>query len=154
MPVTLPPLVRTPDEGRQVTVRRARITFTATAADTGGRFELYGITLAPDEAPLVRHVHLQMDELVHVTSGELDAIIGDRRLRAREGTTFFIPRGVPHAYANRGPGPAAFLQHFSPSGHREQYYERLARLTGGTLPPTDAQLAELGRCFDEVPVPD
>ncbi len=154
MPQTLPTLVRLPGEGRQVVVRHARITFTATAADTGGRFELYAITLAPDSAPLARHVHLQMDELVHVTGGELEAVIGDRHLRAREGTTLFIPRGTAHAYANRGPQPATLLQHFSPSGHREQYYERLARLTGGALPPTEAQLADLGRRFDEVPVLD
>lgn len=151
MSQTLPVLVRTRGDGRTVTVRHARITFTATTAETGGRFELYDVTLDADAAPLRRHVHLQMDELIVVTAGEVEAIVGDRLLQLRAGTTLFIPRGTPHGWTNRGPAPATLLLHYSPSGHREQYFERLSRLSGGALPPTADQLDDLGRRFDEIP---
>lgn len=153
MSQTLPVLVRARGDGRTVTVRHARITFTATTAETGGRFELYEVVLEPEASPLRRHVHLQMDELIVVTAGEVEAIVGDRQLQVRAGTTLFIPRGTPHGWTNRGPAEATLLLHYSPSGHREQYFERLARLTGGALPPSIEQLDDLGRRFDELPAP-
>lgn len=151
MSQSLPVLVRPRGEGRTIALPNGRVTFTATTADTGGRFELYEVVLEADHAPLRRHLHLQMDELIVVLSGDLEAVVGTRELRLQPGTTVFIPRGTPHAWANRGRTPATVLLHYSPSGQREQYFERLGRLVGGALPPTQAQLDELARRFDEQP---
>lgn len=147
---TLTPIVRATGEGRQVVVGAQRITFTATAAETGGRFELYDFAFEPTESPLVRHLHLHMDELLHVTSGELEVAIGTRVLAARTGSTIFIPRGIAHGFLNRGPGRASALVQFTPSGLRDQFFERLSKLTGGPIPATSSQLADLGRRFDEL----
>jgi mannose-6-phosphate isomerase-like protein (cupin superfamily) len=154
MSQSLPPLVRPRGEGRTVALPHGRVTFTATTADTGGRFELYEVVLEYDGSPLRRHVHLQMDELIVVMDGDLEARIGDRSLRLQPGTTLFIPRGTPHSWANRGRMPATVLLHYSPSGQREQYFERLSRLVGGPLPPSPEQLDDLARRFDEAPIDD
>lgn len=149
---TLPPLVRAPGEGRHVFVPGARVTFTASAAETGGRFELYELDLEPGGAPPQRHVHQQMDELIHVLRGELEITIGDRHVAARAGATLLIPRSVHHSVENRGPGTATALFQWSPSGHRDQYFERLSKLTSGPVAASPVQLADLGRRFDEFPV--
>ena len=152
MSQSLPALIRHRGEGRTVPMPTGSVTFTATTADTGGRFELYELTLEPDQRPLRRHVHQQMEEMIIVAAGELDAVVGERQMRLQPGSTLFIPRGQPHAWGNRGRTPATVLLHFSPSGQREQYFERMARLLGGSLPPTQSQLDDLARRFDEQPV--
>jgi mannose-6-phosphate isomerase-like protein (cupin superfamily) len=147
----LPPVVRAPGEGRYVFVPGARITFTAIATETGGRFELYEVILEPLRGSAERHVHQHMDELIHVTHGEAEVALGDRMVAARAGSTVFIPRGLPHVVFNRGQGPTTMLVQWSPSGHRDQYFERLAKLTSGPLAPPRTQLDDLGRRFDELP---
>jgi len=150
----LPALIRHRGEGRTLPLPTGRVTFTATTADTGGRFELYELDLDPDQRPLRRHVHQQMEEMIIVVDGELDAVVGERQMRLHAGSTLFIPRGLPHAWANRGRSSATVLLHYTPSGQREQYFERMARLLGGSLPPTQAQLDDLARRFDEQPIDD
>lgn len=62
-----------------------------------------------------------------------------------------VPRGTPHAFANRGTTPAKLLIMFCPGSDREKYFEGLAQLfQDGTL--NKEALLELMQRFDQEPV--
>jgi quercetin dioxygenase-like cupin family protein len=70
------------------------------------------------EAPLLhRHDH---DETCYVLAGELTFEVGGELLTARERRCVFVPGGVPHAVANRGPAEARHLTICTPPPGREE----------------------------------
>jgi quercetin dioxygenase-like cupin family protein len=124
-----------------------RLTFTETAADTGGRSVRAEVHLEPGGF-VPRHLHLRQDEKLEVLSGSirLRAQGHDRVLEA--GDTAVITRRHPHRVANAGPGAAAFVLEVHPSRHIEQTIRStfafgrmfcpLARLRRQGRPPTPA----------------
>lgn len=55
------------------------------------------------------------------------------------------PTGIPHAFWNKGPGPARFVEIISPPGF-ESYFDELAELVykGTDDPDFEAGIASLG----------
>jgi uncharacterized cupin superfamily protein len=53
--------------------------------------------------PDYMHVHYEDDEAWHVLEGTLIFKFRDRTIEARQGTTVFVPQGVPHTYRTNGP---------------------------------------------------
>ncbi|MEK9133335.1 MAG: cupin domain-containing protein [Pseudomonadota bacterium] len=66
-----------------------------------------------DREPL--HRHADSDITVFLLRGEGDMRIGKEALPVKAGSVIHIPRGVVHAYINRGPEPAAALVVYSPA---------------------------------------
>jgi len=54
------------------------------------------------------HVHNKDDEAWHVLEGTLTFRFRDRQIEAPEGTTVFVPAGVPHTYFEAH-GPTRYL---------------------------------------------
>lgn len=106
--------------------------------DTDGRvgvFEYVG--LGPGGPPL--HLHDAQDEIYFVLDGEYLFQVGERRVVVEAGGMIFLPRGVPHAFAQRGQsGRMLFM--FTPAGRMEDYFRRLAALEG---PPEPERVAAL-----------
>ncbi|MDB5297210.1 MAG: hypothetical protein JWO31_3193 [Phycisphaerales bacterium] len=92
-----------------------RMRLLATADQTAGAYALVETTIPPGDGP-PPHVHVGEDELFYVLDGELALVLGDRRLRAAAGDAVFLPRGVPHTFANPGTRPAKFLVLSTPGG--------------------------------------
>jgi oxalate decarboxylase/phosphoglucose isomerase-like protein (cupin superfamily) len=106
------------------------------------------------------HVHRNAEELFYVLEGELDLLAfepltrtssswqswesrnGATVSRGGPGSTLYVPRGCPHAFANPGPRPARMIFLVSPSGH-EHYQKELAELVASTTGPLDDAIAEL-----------
>jgi oxalate decarboxylase/phosphoglucose isomerase-like protein (cupin superfamily) len=106
------------------------------------------------------HLHRNAEELFYVLEGELDLLAfepltrtsrswqswesrsGATVARGGPGSTLYVPRGCPHAFANPGPGPARMIFLVSPSGH-EHYQKELAELVASTTGPLDDAIAEL-----------
>ena len=51
------------------------------------------------------HVHTREDEAAYVISGVLTFVVGDRRFEASAGELVWLPREVPHTFANLGDEP-------------------------------------------------
>jgi mannose-6-phosphate isomerase-like protein (cupin superfamily) len=51
------------------------------------------------------HVHTREDEAAYVISGVLTFVVGDQRFEASAGELVWLPREVPHAFANLGDEP-------------------------------------------------
>lgn len=117
---------------------------TLPASRTGGRLTVLEHIAAPGQGPPL-HVHAREDEALHLLSGRLRALVGDRMTEAGPGDSIFLPRGVPHAWSCVGPAPARMLVVLSPSGFEEFF--RLCHEQHLALPRDAARMATLARRF-------
>jgi mannose-6-phosphate isomerase-like protein (cupin superfamily) len=76
------------------------------------------------------HIHYQDDEIFYVVSGEFLFQIENEYFLGKAGDTVFIPRGIPHTYANpidNNPGQLLVIhQPISPS--LEKFYQVFTKL--------------------------
>lgn len=110
-------------------------------ADTGGSVTLFDVTfpagtgsfgtpVAAGEAPPLAHSHLRFDEVMHVVEGEVDVLVGESTRSAGAGDVIYVPRGVPHGFANRGAGAARILFTAVPGELTLAYFEAMASASG------------------------
>lgn len=109
-------------------------TIKLTSAQTAGRFSLVE-TVLPPQVPVPAHLHTEQDELFYVLAGELTFRIDGREMRAPEGTTVFVPRGTPHAFATSSSAPARYLFLHTPGGLDEFVRATSEPAPTHTVPP-------------------
>ena len=148
--------VLAPDEGIRMSAVGITITFRATAADTGGRFSLFELTVPPNFDGPPPHWHKKTAEAFFVLDGTVTAISGEERTRVPAGGCWYVPTGVVHTYANESDEPATFLALLTPSD-MEAYFFELVELVqeASEWPPeepeTQAAVGELARRYDQHP---
>jgi quercetin dioxygenase-like cupin family protein len=101
-----------------------RITFRRTAAETNG--ELVAVDLALPAGARVagwRHFHPEQHEVFEVVEGTMRFRLGRERILAGAGTTVVVPPGVPHNFANAGPGEALVRVEIRPALDMERLFE-------------------------------
>ncbi len=109
------PVHRNPD----ATVLAAPL-LSAGAADSLGIYTGW-IALRPDAA-LPEHVHAEADEIVFVTCGGGQMIIGSVERIVTAGTSVRIPRGARHTVM-AGPRGAVAVQIYRPGGPGTRFYD-------------------------------
>ena len=62
------------------------------------------------------HVHTREDEAVFVIAGVITFVVGDRRFEGGAGELVWLPREVPHTFANLGDEPAWAFGTTTPAG--------------------------------------
>lgn len=85
------------------------------------------------------HYHLKQDEIFFVVDGEYLFKVGDETYTLKTGDTIFLPRKVPHAFAQLTDKGKMFFM-FQPSGKMEDFFRTLGALT---KPPTPEQGAKI-----------
>ena len=75
--------------------------------DTGGLHAVELLLPSGEASPW--HVHHEEDEWFYVTEGEVEVIVGDRRVRLGAGDFAFGPRDVPHGFRITSRSPARVL---------------------------------------------
>ncbi|HEX3325359.1 MAG TPA: cupin domain-containing protein [Actinomycetota bacterium] len=94
---------------------------------SGGSMTVYESTRARgDQRGPGPHAHASFDEVFYVLEGEYEFVVEDRVLRAREGSTVFIPRGAFHDFHNAGVGSSRLLTFCSPGGI-EDFFQELSQ---------------------------
>ena len=88
------------------------------ARSTGGSLALYRTIVDGDGPPLHEHVH--EDETIHVLQGRMEVDCGDERWTGGTGSTFFLPRRLPHTFRSVD-GPATILFIVTP-GHLDEFF--------------------------------
>ena len=106
--------------------------------DTGGRLGVFEYTGQIRGGPPV-HLHEDQDEIYCVRDGEYLFEVGGQRTVVKAGGVIFLPRGVPHAFAQLSEtGRMLFM--FTPAGDMEDYFRALAQLKGPPAPEVEAAL--------------
>ncbi len=136
------PFVVRPGQSR---VDGAILPFKASAADTGGQLSVCEFKLGPWEQGPVLHKHDETDEGFYVIAGVLEAQLGEQRVQADAGSFVWVPRGIPHAFANAGPDELHVLSLVLPGGIEALFAEQATYFSNLDGPPDPVALDEMGR---------
>jgi len=98
---------------------------------------------APSSGPGL-HVHTREDEAVFVISGVMTFLVGDRRFPAGEGELVWLPREVPHTFANLDDEPAWAFGVTTPAGLEGMFAEQTEYFSSLTGPPDPDRIREIG----------
>jgi quercetin dioxygenase-like cupin family protein len=115
----------------------------AGAADTGGLLTVSEGVLVPRTQGPPLHIHEHTDECFYVVEGQLLVQVGEERHELGPGCFAWLPRQIPHTYANVSGSPVRALGISVPGGMEEFFAEQsayFARLQG---PPDQEILAAM-----------
>lgn len=102
--------------------------------DTNGDLTIFEYTGHEKGGPPL-HVHPKQDEIFFIVQGEYLFKVGEDTHQLKAGDTIFLPRNIPHAFAQLSEtGKMFFL--FQPSGKMEDFFRALGNLSA---PPTPEQ---------------
>ena len=95
--------------------------------------------IAPRTSGPARHVHTREDEGIYVIDGVLTAEVGGQRFEVGPGAFLWMPRGLPHTFANLGDDPVRGLGLINPSGF-EQFFTEMAQYMASTNGKPDPEV--------------
>ena len=90
------------------------------------------------------HVHSREDEAAYIIAGVLTFVIGEDRLEAGPGQLVWLPREVPHTFANLGDEPVWAFGVTTPAGLEGMFAEQAEYFAGLSGPPDPAVIGEIG----------
>jgi quercetin dioxygenase-like cupin family protein len=104
------------------------------ATDTGGELSIFEYQGRERGGPPL-HVHPNQDEVFYVSQGTYQFQCGDDRFDLQKGDMIFLPRGVPHAFAQLTEA-GRMVCFFQPSGKMEDFFRAIGR-PGALATPED-----------------
>lgn len=111
--------------------------------DTNGDLSVFEYTGNEKGGPPL-HIHPHQDEIFFIVQGEYLFQVGKDKHTLKAGDTIFLPRAVPHAFAQLTDSGKMFF-FFQPSGKMEDYFRAIGNLTS---PPTPEQGAKIFAAHD------
>jgi mannose-6-phosphate isomerase-like protein (cupin superfamily) len=114
---------------------------------TGGAVGFADARIPPHTAGPDLHAHSREDEASYVIAGVMTYVIGEGTFEAGPETLVWLPRGIPHTFANRGDEEAWILGLTTPADLQEMFRERSAYFASLDGPPDPAYMAELAARF-------
>lgn len=85
------------------------------------------------------HLHHNQDEIFFIIEGEYTFKVSDTIHKLKKGDTIFLPRKVPHAFAQTSEKGQMYFM-FQPSGKMEDFFRKLATFKGQPTPEEGAKL--------------
>ena len=135
---------------RSVWYNGSLMTFLATGEDTHGQFALIEAVTRRGNVP-PPHIHHREDEIFYVLEGDVVVSVGDRTIKGRSGTMFFLPRDVPHSFTIESE-QSRMLILLTPAGLEGWFKEFSVPAPAMTLPPADEpEYRELQRMLEAAP---
>ncbi|WDO12847.1 cupin domain-containing protein [Flavobacterium sp. WW92] len=115
-------------DGKQKTVENVLGRCIVSSADTDGDL----LIVAPSKKTFAfkggppLHIHKNQDEIFFVANGEFIVQIDKEIVTVKTGDTVFIPRGIPHTYANPiENNPGILISIHQPAGKNEAFFNYL-----------------------------
>jgi mannose-6-phosphate isomerase-like protein (cupin superfamily) len=148
---SISPILQPLDDAIRQPVLGGSIAIRLRSEDTDGRFALIEQAVPAGFPGPPLHVHPEFDETFYVIEGTAALRVGEQAHDACAGTTAFVPRGIPHTFANPSREPLRMLVLVTPGGF-ERYFEALidAIAKAGGFPPAD-EVAALGAAHGSLP---
>lgn len=106
--------------------------------DTNGDLTVFEYTGNEKGGPPL-HFHLYQDEIFFIVQGEYLFQVGDDTYRLHAGDTIFLPRTIPHAFAQLSDSGKMFFL-FQPSGKMEDFFRALGNLSSAPTPEQGAAI--------------
>lgn len=116
----------------------------AGGALTAGAVVFGEATLPPMTAGPSLHVHTREDEAAYVLEGVLTCVVGEETIEAAAGTLVWLPREVPHTFANMTREPVRVFGVTVPAGLEEMFAEQAAYFASLDGPPDEAVVRAIG----------
>ncbi len=107
-----------------------------TADDTGGALTAFELSALPQTGPYL-HVHHREDEWYYVLSGEFLFNAGGVEHTLPAGASIWLPRGIPHVWANIATSESKLILVCQPGGF-EKFFEDM----GAAMSKVDSANAE------------
>jgi mannose-6-phosphate isomerase-like protein (cupin superfamily) len=107
-----------------------------TSEDTGGALTAFELSALAQTGPYL-HVHHREDEWYYVLSGEFLFIAGGEEHTLPAGASIWLPRGIPHVWANIGTTENKLILVCQPGGF-EKFFEEM----GSAMSKANAANAE------------
>jgi quercetin 2,3-dioxygenase len=106
--------------------------------DTEGSLSIFTYTGHEKGGPPL-HIHPNQDEIFFIIEGEYLFQVGSDTFRLTSGDTIFLPRNIPHTFAQlTALGKMFFL--FQPSGKMEDFFRTLGSLSSNPSPEQGAKI--------------
>lgn len=135
-PDGLEAFVRESDEGELLDILGIPVRIKVSSAESGGALSMFVTEDAPRMGPPL-HVHHKEDETFYVLDGEYRVRVGDEELSLKKGQIVFLPRGVPHCYANAGTTNGKLLAITTPGGF-DSFFRDMDALCRNGMPSVES----------------
>ena len=119
---------------------------------TGGGVSLGDGRMPPGAPGPGRHVHTNEDEGIYVVAGVLTVEVGDQRFEAGPESFVWMPRGIPHVFANLSDEEVWTVGLLSPPGLEDMFRERAAYFESLQGPPDPKVVMDFSARYDVLPV--
>lgn len=128
----------------QVEVAGLRVSLLARAQDTGDRLTFMRYQVPPGFTGPPLHVHRDLDEGMLILTGTFAFRLGDQEHTLGPDEFAWMPRDVPHAFANVGETAGEWVGFVSPPGQMEAFFAAAhAELADADGPPDPDRMMEL-----------
>ncbi len=111
------------------------------AKDTGGDLSVFVQTGFTEKGGPPLHVHLFQDEYFYILEGEYLFQVGGEKYTMNPGDTIFLPRNVPHAFAQLTTNGKVVVSYL-PAGKMESFFKTTAAWTSSPTPTEVAKVFE------------
>jgi quercetin dioxygenase-like cupin family protein len=108
--------------------------------DTGGALSIFEYISTTKGGPPL-HIHLYQDEMFFIQQGDYLFQVGNEKHKLTVGDTIFLPRNVPHAFAQVSDTGKLFYL-FNPAGKMEDFFRALGAIKGIPAPAIVAKIFE------------
>jgi mannose-6-phosphate isomerase-like protein (cupin superfamily) len=119
---------------------------------TGGAVTFGDARIPPNSAGPGRHVHTREDEAIYVVEGVLTVEVGDQRFEAGPETLVWLPRNMPHVFANLSKGLVRTVGVITPSGLEGMFAEQADYFSQLQGPPDPEVLTAISLKYGVQPV--
>ena len=119
---------------------------------TGGAVTFGDARIPPGSPGPRRHVHTREDESIYVVEGVLTVEVGDQRFEAGPETLVWLPRNVPHVFANLSDRLVRTVGVISPSGLEGMFAEQAVYFRELQGPPDQDLLTAMLERYGVLPV--
>lgn len=113
-----------------------------TSDDTDGRLSTFEL-IVPSRSGPVRHVHHREDEWCYVAAGRFSFEVGDSKYDLPVGGSIWMPRDIPHVWANTSRGEGKLIVACQPGGF-EKFFDEIALAPVGDPAQIKAVMARYG----------
>jgi quercetin dioxygenase-like cupin family protein len=102
-----------------------------TLQDSGGSLSIFELVALPHSGS-VRHVHQREDEWYYVLAGSFIFEAADKKYNMQQGESIWLPRAIPHLWANSGDSDGKLILACQPGGF-EKFFDDLGKVPAGQM---------------------